>query len=242
MRALFSFPWVLGLCLSAALGFLSRADDAADTTVRWSPAFERQVSRNVDNLQVSATDAAAAADEEKIIIWNPISASLTSGCAGSGCVGSACGLSGCAGSACGLSGCVGSGCGGSVCGGSACAASGCGLSVCLGSACGLSGCIGSACTQSGCVGSLCLVSVCAGSACIVSGCLEGSYCIASMCIGSNCIGSVACGGKCVRDAYALHLEQQMRPVDDELCIAVGGVGWWTEIIEANKRIIPAEPE
>lgn len=239
MRALHSMPWALGLCLSAVFGFLSRFDEIGQIgklDARWSPAFERQVSRNVANLQVTATEQAAASREEKIILWNPLSASLTSGCAGSACVGSGCGLSGCVGSGCGLSGCAGSACAVSACGGSACTGSACGLSGCVGSACGLSGCVGSACTQSGCVGSLCIVSGCVGSGCVSSGCL-GSYCVASICVESNCIGSVACASKCKKDQYALDLETQLDPVDQALYEETGGEGWWNAIIQQNQTTV-----
>lgn len=175
-----------------------------------SPLFERQLDRNADNLELSTQDleapvaSEAATGEDEIIIWNPISGSVSSGCTLSGCLGSlcggsGCGGSGCAGSGCGLSGCGGSACGGSACGGSACAASGCGLSFCLGSVCGLSGCAGSICTQSGCVGSACLVSGCKVSICIVSGC-EGSLCVGSICKDSYCVGSVNCKKNCLKQA------------------------------------------
>jgi hypothetical protein len=241
VRALHSFPWIVGLCISV-LGVLSRVDgdEAGADAPRWSPAFERQVSRNVANLAVSAADEATATSEEKIIIWNPLSASLVSGCAGSACVGSGCGLSGCAGSGCGLSGCAGSGClGVSVCGGSACVGSGCGLSWCVGSACGLSACVGSACTQSGCVGTLCMTSFCAGSGCIISACGE-SYCVASGCFGSKCLGSVACGGPCLKNAIAMAMIDDLRLVDKQLYEDTGGIGWWNEYYERNTP--PVLPE
>jgi len=226
MQSRFLISLLAGLCSLPALSWAapsSRAADHPDAVIAetFSPAFTRQAERNVANLRVTSQEMAKASDEEKIVIWNPLSASITSGCAGSACVGSGCGLSGCAGSGCGLSGCAGSGCGGSACGGSACAGSACGLSGCIGSACGLSGCVGSACTQSGCVGSLCIVSGCAGSGCEVSGCLQ-SYCIGSICVASNCVGSVACGGRCV---VKQHTEEEDAMRSEEL-YPKESVDWW----------------
>jgi YD repeat-containing protein len=125
-----------------------------------------------------------------IIIWNPISGSVTSGCAASGCPGSGCGGSGCGGSGCGGSACGGSGCGGSICAGSACVGSICGGSACGGSVCG-----GSACAMSVCGVSACGGSVCAGSACGTSGCI-GSICSQSGCVGSICAQSGCVGSAC----------------------------------------------
>jgi len=86
-----------------------------------------------------------ANETEDMAVWNPFSASPSSGC-----LGSACGLSGCLGSGCIISACAGSGCEASACGGSACMVSGCGGSVCGASICGGSVCAGSACNGSVC--------------------------------------------------------------------------------------------
>ena len=127
----------------------------------------------------------------EILVWNPLSLSTTSGCAGSGCVASGCGASVCLGSGCGGSGCVGSACTLSLC-----LISGCAVSVCKGSACIGSGCAGSACAGSACKGSFCLLSACTVSVCGVSGCM-GSACALSACVGSACGGSVCVGSYCV---------------------------------------------
>ena len=160
----------------------------------------------VGNNPVNATDPTG-----EVLIWNPASGSVTSGCVGSaclltGCLGSGCGGSACGGSGCGGSGCVASGCGGSgcvasVCGGSGCVGSGCGVSVCVNSACGysictFSGCVmskcgGSACAGSQCGASGCVVSICVGSGCMVSVCAL-SACGASGCTSSGCQGSASC--------------------------------------------------
>jgi len=183
---------------------LSHAHTAAHVSTH-SPAFERQLERNAENLVLSEDDldstglATPAQEEDEIIIWNPISGSVSSGCTLSGCLGSGCVGSGCSGSGCVGSACGGSACGGSACGASGCAGSGCGLSGCVGSACGLSGCVGSVCTQSGCVGSGCIVSGCKISICVVSGCIN-SYCVGSLCKDSACVGSVGCKTNCIKKA------------------------------------------
>jgi len=171
--------------------------------VQDSPLFDQRRDVNVTGMDVTGylytgNNPVNATDPTgEVILWNPVSGSLTSGCGlsgclGSGCGGSACGGSGCLGSGCGGSGCGGSLCGASGCGGSACAGSACGGSACLGSVCGASGCTGSVCGASGCVGSACAGSACLGSACGVSYCL-GSGCGASACVGSGC-GISVCGG------------------------------------------------
>ena len=149
----------------------------------------------VGNNPVNATDPTG-----EVILWNPISGSVTSGCGASGCLGSGCGGSVCVGSGCLGSGCGGSGCGGSLCGasgcgGSACGGSACGLSGCALSACGGSGCTGSGCGGSACLGSACLGSACLGSACGISGCV-GSGCGESYCGGSGCLGSICGASAC----------------------------------------------
>lgn len=194
----------LALSILGALSGFTGTDHAGHDHSTHSPAFERQLERNVMNLDVTAEEFATPSEvpmssEDEIIIWNPVSGSVSSGCVFSGCFGSGCAGSGCGGSGCLGSGCGASACGGSACGASGCAGSGCGLSGCVGSLCGLSGCVGSACTQSGCVGSGCLVSGCRYSVCIVSGC-KASYCVGSMCKDSVCVGSVGCKKDCLKKA------------------------------------------
>ncbi len=110
-----------------------------DAVARLGPRARTAVAlRYVADL--SEAEVAGATTEEAAIIWNPLSASLTSGCALSGCLGSACTQSGCFGSVCIVSGCAGS----------LCELSGCAGSVCIGSLC-----VGSVCAGSGCVGSVC---------------------------------------------------------------------------------------
>lgn len=178
----------LVVIVSSASLFVASADESRSTEKKsFSPAFRRQLARNAEMLSMTEAPSASTSNDEHVLLWNPISFSISSGC-----VGSACGLSGCVGSACGTSGCVGSGCGGSGCVGSGCTGSACGGSGCVGSACAASGCVGSGCLGSGCVGSACLGSGCVVSACLGSGC-GGSACIGSGCIGSACSGSI-CGG------------------------------------------------
>jgi RHS repeat-associated protein len=117
-------------------------------SVNYSPLFGARLEVNVDGMDLAGyvyagNNPANAMDPTgEIIIWNPASASGTSGCAGSGCLLSGCGTSGCL-----LSVCAGSGCGGSGCVGSGCGGSGCGLSGCGGSACKVSACLGSGCAR-----------------------------------------------------------------------------------------------
>ena len=133
------------------------------------------------NNSVNAMDPTGEA-----ILWNPVSASLTSACAGSVCVGSGCGSSGCLGSGCAGSACIGSVCKGSACGGSVCGGSGCAGSVCGGSGCAGSACGGSGCIGSNCVGSFCSESRCLGSACYESGCSGSACTTTSSCYGGPC--------------------------------------------------------
>lgn len=174
--------------------------------VQASPLFDQRRDVNVNGMDVTGylyvgNNPVNGTDPTgEVILWNPVSGSLTSGCGLSGCLGSGCGISGCGGSGCIGSGCGGSGCGGSLCGasgcaGSACAGSVCGGSACTGSACGASGCLGSACGISGCLGSGCGVSYCLGSGCGGSAC-GGSACIVSVCGASGCIGSACFGSGC----------------------------------------------
>ncbi|MCA9320078.1 MAG: hypothetical protein KDB53_05060 [Planctomycetes bacterium] len=113
---------------------LTMSHDAPTTD---SPAFARLLDAQTANFDAAST---GATEDETAIIWNPASASLTSGCVGSLCLGSGCVGSGCLGSACGVSGCNGSGCL---------------YSGCLGSACVVTSCFGSFCAGSGCNGSMC---------------------------------------------------------------------------------------
>jgi RHS repeat-associated protein len=185
--------------------------------VQESPLFGQRRDVNVTGMDVTGylyvgnnpTNATDPTGE--VIIWNPISGSISSGCTASGCGLSGCGGSACLGSACGASACGLSGCTLSGCGLSGCGASGCGASLCAGSACGGSGCGGSAClistcTGSGCVGTMCYGSVCGGSVCIGSACIASncagsicagsSVCAGSICTGSNCLGSVCTTSDC----------------------------------------------
>ncbi len=175
--------------------------------VQASPLFDQRRSVNVagmdvagymyvGNNPVNGTDPTG-----EVLLWNPISGSVTSGCLGSGCLLTGCLGSGCGGSVCFGSGCGFSGCAVSACGGSGCAGSGCGGSLCVGSGCVFSGCFVSACGGSGCGGSACLVSVCGASACIdsvcyLSGCggsvCHDSACGISACHSSGCGSSAGC--------------------------------------------------
>ena len=156
-----------------------------------SPLFAARLEVHVSGMDLAGyayagTNPVNAMDPTgEIVLWNPISVSVTSGCAGSvcpasGCLGSGCVGSGCIGSACGGSGCAGSACGGSACGGSGCAGSACAASACVSS-----GCLGSICVGSGCLASICVGSACLGSACGGSGCVN-SLCGSSSCSGSAC--------------------------------------------------------
>ncbi|MCA9320077.1 MAG: hypothetical protein KDB53_05055 [Planctomycetes bacterium] len=137
MKIQYKFATALFAIIALTLGFSVQSDD---TPVGASPAYQRHLDAGLANM-----DLGAVADDETVIIWNPVSGSLTSACA----------LSGCFGSGCILSGCGGSGCEGSVCVGSVCIGSGCAGSVCVGS-----GCFGSVCAGSGCVGSVCASRTC----------------------------------------------------------------------------------
>ena len=136
---------VLSLAALSAIQGLRYSSDEGNSPV-YSPAFNRQLQKNHESLALTQ-EAIQAPTQDAIIIWNPISASVSSGCAASGCLASGCVSSGCLGSVCWGSGCAGSGCLGSACAGSVCAGSGCFGSVCVGS-----GCFGSVCVGSGCFG------------------------------------------------------------------------------------------
>ncbi|MEM7201162.1 MAG: hypothetical protein AAF628_12890 [Planctomycetota bacterium] len=114
---------------------------ATQTEMASSPSYTRLLDSSQEMMRPQEDpDAAEANGDEAALVWNPISASLTSGCLLSGCLGSLCTQSGCLGSGCEVSGCVGSLCI---------------LSACAGSACVGSGCFGSVCAGSGCFGSVC---------------------------------------------------------------------------------------
>lgn len=170
------FPsYLLALGIAICLGLQSFASfgdaNTSHTTqdVAWSSSYNELLEVGAAHLAPPAEDAEC--EQEAAAIWNPISFSLTSGCAGSICV-----LSGCLASGCGGSGCVMS-----WCEGSACIDSGCTLSGCL-----TSGCTYSACVESGCYHSGCRKSSCQNSTC------QNSNCDMSNCRNSGCNGSVCC--------------------------------------------------
>ncbi|MBR3470013.1 MAG: hypothetical protein IKH28_10015 [Lachnospiraceae bacterium] len=145
---LLSFVVMLCVCGFAGKKDIDKASESKDL-------ITARVSQTTSQFDAFSNCATEEEVTEDMALWNPISASPSSGCIASGCGGSVCLISGCTGSVC-----FASGCGGSVCGASGCGASGCGGSVCGGSACAGSGCTGSVCGGSVCVGSVCAGSVC----------------------------------------------------------------------------------